>query len=146
MKKRPFFLLEVLIALSLIAIFLMVMVTPARIFVNEARDIKRLQYYRICEDSFSEVKLLLINGEISWDKVAKSKNDGVCKPIDIGGLYDLFTKDKLYVFYKVWLKEEKDKNNVKYGLLNISILVEQDKTRRQLYEQTFSLTVKKKAI
>jgi hypothetical protein len=143
MKKRPFFLFEALIALSLISLFFMVMVSPSRIFKSEVASVKKITYLNACENCFSEVRALLMMGKMPYNKIAKNAKNAVWKRVFAGELFDIFTKDELSVFYKIHVKNDKIKNNTCYCLLQIDVNVRNGKSGKILEEESFYLMVGK---
>jgi len=142
MKKRSFFLLEVLIVLGLVVLFFTVMVNPRRMLAKEMKHIKELNYYHILENSFAEIRLLLMQREYAWDKIAQREKDAaLIKRCSQDHYVDPITHEELHVYYRIWV--EKEKQSFPYRLLHVDINVTQDKTGKKLKNQSFFIVVKK---
>lgn len=75
MKKKPFLLLEVLIAFLLVALCAVPLVRqPLKLYRAEMESLEQLEKERLADWTFSEIKELLYKNEIPWEKVpAKGK-------------------------------------------------------------------------
>lgn len=69
-KKRPFLLLEVLIAVSLVALFAApLMRLPIRYYRLEIERLEKFERQRIADWTFSEVKEMLLKEALPWDSL-----------------------------------------------------------------------------
>lgn len=76
MKKRPFLLLEVLIALLLIELFTVFFLKqPILAYRKELANLEELERQRIADWSFSEVKEKLFKNEIPWESLPQKRGD-----------------------------------------------------------------------
>lgn len=97
MKKKSFVLLEVLIALSLVALCLIPLVKqPLKLYKEEFAYLERMELERLADWTFTEVKELLLKNEIPWEKIPEKngQTDNFPLPpmsIDIAG----FNKKKV---------------------------------------------------
>ena len=70
MKKRPFILLEVLVALTLVALCAIpLIIKPIRIYRSEMRLLEEGQGERLADWTFSEIKEQLLQNMIPWEKL-----------------------------------------------------------------------------
>jgi hypothetical protein len=70
MKKSPFILLEVLMALTLVMICAVPLVKqPLQFFQKEILSMEQMEKERLADWTFSEIKEKLLKNEISWDKL-----------------------------------------------------------------------------
>jgi hypothetical protein len=76
-KKIPFILLEVLLAISMLALFAgPLMNLPIRQYRDQVKRLERLDYQRIADLTFLEVKEKLLKEEIEWKKLPP-KNESI---------------------------------------------------------------------
>lgn len=70
MQKRPFVLLEILIAFMLVAICAIPLIEqPLWFFRKEVSSFEKLEKERLADWTFTEIKELLLKNEIPWDKL-----------------------------------------------------------------------------
>ena len=70
MKKRPFLLLEVLLALSLVIICAVPLVKqPLKLYKNEVAYLEKMERERLADWTFTEVKEILLKNGIPWEKI-----------------------------------------------------------------------------
>lgn len=70
MKKRPFLLIEALIALSLLFICAVPLVKqPLQFYKDEINFLTQMEIERLADWTFTEVKELLLQNEIPWEKI-----------------------------------------------------------------------------
>lgn len=70
MKKRPFVLLEILIAFMLVAICAIPLVRqPLWFFRKEVASFELIEKERMADWTFTEIKESLLKNEIPWDKI-----------------------------------------------------------------------------
>ena len=69
-KKKPFLLLEILIAILLVSICLVPLVqSPIQSFRAELQLLEEMEGERLAEWTFSEIKEKLLKNEIPWEKL-----------------------------------------------------------------------------
>lgn len=72
--KRPFILLEILIALALISLFALPLVrAPLETIHEETKALTRLEVERNADLAFAEIKELFYTQSIPWDSFAKDQ-------------------------------------------------------------------------
>lgn len=70
MEKRPFLLLEILIALSLVIICILPLVRqPLKLYKEEMQSLEKMELERLAEWTFTEVKELLLKNDIPWEAI-----------------------------------------------------------------------------
>jgi hypothetical protein len=70
MKKRPFVLLEILIAFTLVAMCAVPLIRqPALFFRKQIDSFVLLEKERIADWTFTEIKEILLKNEIAWEKI-----------------------------------------------------------------------------
>jgi type II secretory pathway pseudopilin PulG len=70
MKRRPFVLLEVLIAFSLIALFApLLMKLPVKLYKSQIEQLEEMERQRLADFAFSEVKEMLLKQSIPWKEL-----------------------------------------------------------------------------
>jgi len=73
-KKRPFILLEIMIAIALVALFtLPLTLNPTRLLIQEVKMLERMEAERIADLSFLEVKEKLLRQQIPWSELKEGK-------------------------------------------------------------------------
>jgi hypothetical protein len=78
MKKKPFILLEVLLAFFLIALCLVPLVKyPLEFYKTEMQQLEKVEFERLADLTFTEVKEKFLKGEVSWAEIpAKGETVG----------------------------------------------------------------------
>jgi hypothetical protein len=78
MKKKPFLLLEILIAFFLVSLCIVPLVRqPLSLYQSELKRLEEMEKERLADWSFTEVKERLLKNEIPWEKIpAKSETSG----------------------------------------------------------------------
>ncbi len=70
MKKRPFVLLEVMIALTLVALCAIPLILkPIRVYRSEMQLLEEGEGERLADWTFSEIEEQLLNNSIPWEKL-----------------------------------------------------------------------------
>ncbi|MGE3953591.1 MAG: hypothetical protein AB7F31_00140 [Parachlamydiales bacterium] len=70
--KRPFLLLEVLIAIALVALCAYPLLSPHyRLAGEKSATLRRLKQERAADEAFCEVVARLYRGEVEWEKIIK---------------------------------------------------------------------------
>jgi hypothetical protein len=125
MKKRPAALLEVLIALSLIALCAVPLIRqPIANLRGEMASLKRIEAGRIAAWTFSEIKEKLLKQEIRWSQIPPLKEEGPVvflpksrvqlEPLTCGEI------ERSYSFYTI---EEKHAEDKIYRLIAVHVKV-----------------------
>jgi hypothetical protein len=74
MKKKPFVLLEVLIAFNLVLICAVPLVKqPLKLFKDEMVHLQEMEQQRLADWTFTEIKEMLLKNEIPWEKIPLRK-------------------------------------------------------------------------
>lgn len=87
--KRPYLLLELLIAFTIVSGCILPLVSnPLRFFRSEIRSLQRMELERLAEVSFASIKTSLYKNEIPWQDLVDDKyeespyiKDRVCIPL-----------------------------------------------------------------
>jgi hypothetical protein len=70
MKKKPFLLLEVLLAFFLIALCLVPLVKyPLQFYKTEMHELEMVELERLADLTFTEIKEKFLKGEVSWEEI-----------------------------------------------------------------------------
>lgn len=79
--KRPFLLLEVLLAIAVVALFAApLMRWPIKHYQAQISRLEEFEYQRIADWTFSEIKELLLKEGIAWSKLP-SKGQTLTRPL-----------------------------------------------------------------
>ncbi len=72
MKKKPFLLLEVLIAFLLVVICIVPLVRqPLMLYRAEMEHLEVMELERLADWTFTEVKEMLLKNEVPWEKIPR---------------------------------------------------------------------------
>ena len=129
-QKRTFLLMEVMIALALIALCIApLMRMPILHFQKQVEHLVQFEKHRIADWSFSEVKELLLKNSIPWEKLPKKKAPPLLYPLpkvelEIPGIRSQ-TVERRAQFECTGEKEGENGNE--YHLLEITILLDGEK-------------------
>lgn len=70
MKKRPFLLLEILIAFTLVTICAIPLVKqPLKLYKGEIEYLKKMEQERLADWTFTEIEELLLKNAIPWEEI-----------------------------------------------------------------------------
>lgn len=70
MRKRPFILLEILIALTLVILCAIpLIIQPIKAYRFEMKSLEEVEGERLADWTFSEIKESMLKNSISWDKL-----------------------------------------------------------------------------
>lgn len=110
MTKRPFLLLEILIALSLVALCAIpLIVKPIRAYREEMANLEEVERERLADWTFSEIREKLYKNEISWEELPGLHARTDPFSLDEGAIQIPGVKDKeikrLFTFYGQGEKE-----------------------------------------
>lgn len=82
MKKRPFLLMELLIAFALVTLFSFLLIrTPLLFFQRDIDCLARMELERQAEVAFAEIKSELYNNQIPWEEIAKEKKEASARSL-----------------------------------------------------------------
>ena len=74
MRKKPFLLLEILIAFALVELCAVPLVRkPLKMFREEMKYLLEMEQERLADWTFTEIKELLLKNEIAWEKIPLKK-------------------------------------------------------------------------
>jgi hypothetical protein len=142
-RKKNFLLLEVLIGLSLILICLVPLINnPINYLLSEIKILEKIEYERISDFVFSDIKKDLLNNTIKWEHIPKEKD----KPLEISfkepisfSLKNIKTK-KVTAKYSIKTVKEKisPEGNI-YRLIDIKIIL--SPLSREKKNQTYQYNV-----
>lgn len=146
-KKLHFILLEVLIALTLVAIFSLFLIgNPLIHCKNELESLKVNEYERIADYSFSEIKTKLFLNQIPWKNFQKKGGE---KTIYSLKNHSFYFKEKKIVLKRTFTittindKEKKEKNSPAfYHLLEINLTLT-PKNHTKPITRSYKVVVKK---
>jgi hypothetical protein len=75
MKKRPFVLLEILIAFTLLTLCIVpLMRKPVELYRTQMTALQEVERQRLADLAFADVKVLLLNNGIRWEELPKKKD------------------------------------------------------------------------
>ncbi len=85
--KRPFALLEVLIALSLVLLCAIpLLVKPIHVYRYEMAALEEMEGERLADWTFSEIKEEMLKGKIPWEKIPKMGHETGPFPLEPGAI------------------------------------------------------------
>lgn len=96
MKKRSFLLLEVLIAFTLLGLFMpMLMRLPLNHYKEQIKCLEQFERQRLADWTFSEVKELLLKHTIPWNQLPNRKDSPLRRKLTPAriAIPDLFSKE-----------------------------------------------------
>ncbi|MBI5346947.1 MAG: hypothetical protein HZB76_07390 [Chlamydiae bacterium] len=123
-KKHHYFLVEVLIALSLILLCIVpLMQNPIKFFQSERKELEKLEYERISDLTFLELKEKLYKNEIPWKlKHTKEETASVTLSPFTLKINDDYKK-QIPRSYQMWFKREKGNSKETYRILVVQIQI-----------------------
>lgn len=110
-QKRPFLLLEVVIAFALVALCAVpLMQSPITAYRTHLAELEKLECDRIANYTFSEIKLLLLENEIAWANMPEKISEAPQHPLDPPSDIQIpnFYSKKVYRSYQIWVEKEKE--------------------------------------
>jgi hypothetical protein len=138
MKKRNFLLLEILLAVTLLALCIVPLVrNPICFYKKEMETLIDLEKKRIENEALLEIRQLLFKNQIPWNEFPmRNKEEALVKtlilqkPITIG---ELKNKD-LPLLYRIWTKQEKKvKQNKTCRKIAIEVTLDKEFKEGQKY-------------
>ena len=70
MKKKPFILIEVLIAFSFVLLCIVPLIRqPLKFYQNQINTLEKMELERLADWTFTEVKEILLKNSIPWGKI-----------------------------------------------------------------------------
>ncbi len=154
-EKRNFLLFEVLIALQLVSFgALFVLETPLRYFRQEIKTLQKMEYERMADLTFSEIKQAFYFSQISWENIPLKKKDA---------LFSLW-KDplpsssellgKAHRYYRIYGSEKRGGDQSLYRFLTVELFLtplasppkDHEKKKKTTPYFTYHLFVQKKPL
>jgi hypothetical protein len=129
-KKRFFLLMEVMIALALIAISIVpLMRMPIVHFQREVEHLAQFEKHLIADWAFSEVKELLLKNSIPWEKLPRKNDPPLLYPLskvdlEIPGIR---TQTLARAAQLKCTGEKESENGNRYHLFEITIFLNEEK-------------------
>lgn len=145
-KKRNILLLEILLALSIVSLCAIPIVRqPILFFRSQIHSLRNMEYERIADLSFLEIKSQLYRNEIIWDKIPKTKKNSLLQPLppyilEIAGLASQEIERNYYLWWNV---EKKGPNNTLYRLIHISIQIAPPQQKKRMKQFSYRVLVQK---
>ncbi len=136
-QKRSYVLLEVMIALVLVCLCLLPLaLNPIKTLQKEIEMLEEIEYERIAEITFMQIKEMLLKNEIPWEDLStsqkvKKKNNLAPVFLSLPGFYE----KKIERAFKIYCPHEKEgmqSTIYRHILLSIELFNQAKKT--QLYE------------
>jgi hypothetical protein len=125
--KKPFLLLEILIALMLVILCaLPLIIQPFRLHQTEMKLFEEIEGERLADYTFSEIKETLLKNKIAWKDLPSSKNPSISYPLtpitfQIPGHSPKSVKRFFTLHYQ---KEKEGLQKEIYRIFNVDILFE----------------------
>ena len=127
-KKKSFILLEILLAVSLLAMCsIPLMTNPMHFYKNEMIELEKTAMLNIEKEALFEIKQKLFKNEIPWDDFSpKNRKDVPIKNLPPKHLVVKGFKNKeVPIYYRIWTKKDKPCfNNIDCKYLNIQIAID----------------------
>jgi hypothetical protein len=128
-KKKSFLLLEVLIAISILAMSIPFLIhNPIFFYKKELKTLEDLELKQIEIKAFTEIRNMLFKNEISWNLFSSKKHEEGY--ISEEPLFFYLPKElsgkKVYVNYRIWTKREN--SSPKSTIRKIAIQIAVNKT------------------
>ena len=148
MRKRYFLLLEILIAVTLMAACMIPLIrTPLCFYKHELKNLKHLEKQRIENDLFIDIQTKLFKNEIPWNTFSCMKKDEApihSIRITLPNLYNNAQTETQQLYYRIWTKASKEitVNNKTFRKISIQISLNEKFKKNKKYV-TRHLFVKK---
>lgn len=125
MKKKPFLLIEVLIALFLVTLVAIPLLTkPIFMYRSEMSALEEMERERLATESFVEIQETLLNNRIPWEKLPKEGEESSFRlPSRFISLPESEPKliERSFALQCHKGKEKEGQNNELYRLLTVKI-------------------------
>lgn len=134
-KKHPFVLLEILIALAITSLAaLPLALSPIHALQKEREMLEEIEYGRIADYSFSDIKEMLLQNSIPWEELSSSEKNYFLD--DISFYLPGFKERVVQREFTVQVSREKEgENNAVYRHLIIYLLLNGHSFRYELFAQ-----------
>lgn len=122
-KKHPFVLLEILIALALTSLAaLPLALSPIHALQKEREMLEEIEAGRIADYSFSEIKEMLLQNSIPWEELSTSKKNYFLDDLSfyLPGFQERVVQRKFTVQVR---REKEGENNAVYRQLHITLFL-----------------------
>jgi len=125
-KKRSFLLLEVLIAISLLAVFApWLMRLPIRQYKAQIRHLEELEKRRLADWTYSEVREMLFKRLIPWKRLPEYEQPAVKFPLPTIALHlPSLPAKSIKRTFSLRCKKEKDRQGAIFRLYELKIAIE----------------------
>jgi hypothetical protein len=123
-SKRNFLLLEVLLALQLVAFgALYVIQNPLRYLREEIKTLQSMEYQHLADLTFSEIKEAFYLQQIPLNQIPKNKSNScfVLWKEPLNSSCELL--GKVYRYYRIYGKEKQGKDKNHYHLLTLQLFL-----------------------
>ena len=113
-KKRPFILLEILIAVALVTLCAIPLIrNPVYFYKKEMKNLEELALLRLENEAVLEIKQKLFKNEIPWDEFSiRDKQETIARTLlPKTFIVKGFKQEEMTVFYRVWTRKEKPCEN-----------------------------------
>jgi hypothetical protein len=140
-RKRPFLLLEVLFAMTLLTLCIVpLMRQPMLLNRAELKQFKKIEWDRIAAWTFTEIREKLIKNEIAWSQIPSLKETSHSFPLpDVPyQLPSLATLSASRSFTLRTLKEKQDERGRTLRLVAVKITIGEKELKREF---TYRITV-----
>ena len=144
MKKRPFVLFEVMIALVLLMLCAIPLLTkPIELYRSEMRLLEEGEGERLADWTFSEIKERLLNQQIPWEKLPKQGETTKPFPLKSALIYVPSRAPKqIERTFTLYGKGEKEgKNGETYRMVYVKIHFTPELSRRKKKENIYTYRV-----
>jgi len=139
MKKKPFLLLEVLLALTLVILCAVPLVRqPLKLYKNEMAYLEKMERERLADWTFTEIKEILLKNGIPWEKIPSKgiKTEALHLPSVVMEIPGCKTKVIERTFFLKGRGEKIGKENQIYRQIGVHVILNG-------YEYEFRLPVQR---
>ena len=138
MKKRPSLLLEVLLAMSLLALCATALIRQPILFHRaEVEQLERVASDRIAAWTYTEICQKLIKGEFSWSQIptVKGKSKKFTLPDTLFRVPSLFSRSATRSYFLETLREKQSEDGRITRLVSVHIQIGSGRKKRQFSYQ-----------